>query len=63
VSVLQDDLPVILVEAVSGAPGGLWACRVRLPDGRKVLLMLPSTPSGALPVILSAQAAAVLWPT
>jgi len=55
--------PVLLVESVSGAPGGLWACRCTMPDGRRALVMIPATAPLDKMVEIDLAAAAVLWPS
>lgn len=54
--------PVVLVEDVTGQPGGLWTARVKMPDGRSTIVAFPKVQTSAQTVIFSMQAAALLWP-
>lgn len=54
---------IVLVEDVSGHPGGLWTARVKMPDGRTTVVAFPRVQRNAQTVIFSMQAAAILWPT
>ena len=59
---LEDDLPVIVVEEAGGAPAGLVAMRVRMPDGYRTLVLVKRAAAERGDVEVAVTAAAALWP-
>lgn len=56
------EAPWLSVEAIDGAPGGLFVARVMLPDGTKVYVTLNRKTVEPERFQMSMQAVAKIWP-